>query len=198
MGKKIIIKGADFSANGIYNPTIDWIIDYAWDEQTRGSFCAPYDGTPRMSVLFFVKSKGKRVRYIWLRVNTSDSNFHYVSKISAYKISYNSSERSTTGIKIRTYDYTITSSGPDSTMVIDLGENVDFVDSYLGLLTFNYTPEDVLRSVVCGMGNKSDLFDYVSYVTDPVFDSDGNFTAGTITENIGFRGYCPDAKLGID
>lgn len=191
MGRKIIIKDADFSANGIFNPS--WQLDYtSLAEQGNSVFCAPFEQgvAGALSMIGFNETKNKTIRFVELTLNTSNTNYNIPLKIGVYKVRYQSCEL------VQTFDYTITGNGQSMLLILD--EPILFDDCVLGLFAYSATPYDMTsRVIICGSKNLSDSKNYVGYISgDIVFDSQGDgTTSGHYVENVGFAGYCPQARF---
>lgn len=195
MGKKLIIKNANFSENGILNPT--WQIDYT-SNIPNGDYiyCAPAeDGSASsnaMTMLGINTTKNKVIKFVELTLNTTTTVYNIPSKIVAYKIYSENSHAE----KIKEFDYTI--SGNGDSMIIAFDEPIFFDNCYLGFYCYNETPGDIsIKALVCGSKNLSDSVNYCGYVLGPLtFDAQGNCTFRVYSTAPGFAGYCPQVRIG--
>lgn len=191
MGKRVILKDADFSENGIFNEfSINWFNDYTITTPSDNKLCAPlakgsYD-TP-----IFTRAKGKRIQFIYIRLNTIMT---VLEDVIAKKLKVYDYVGISNNPLIGTYDCTIKSNGTD--MIINLGKEYVFTK---GIIIHGYkiTPNDMDTAIIGGMTTKapSELRGSTSYGVTPTFN-ESSISFSKI-ESSAISSWAPDIKFGV-
>lgn len=191
MGKRIILKDANFSENGIFNEfSIDWFEDYRITTPSDNRLGAPltkgsYD-TP-----IFASAKGKRIQFIYIRLNSvmSISEDAIAKKLKVYDYVGMSNNP-----LIGTYDCTIKSNGTD--MIINLGKEYVFTN---GIIIHGYkiTPNDMDVAIIGGMTTQApyELRNSMKYGVTPTFNENSISFDSIVTDVI--ASWAPDIKFGV-
>lgn len=191
MGKRIILKNANFSENGIFNEfSINWLEDYTITTPSDNKLGAPltkgsYD-TP-----IFVSAKGKKIQFIYIRLNSIMSIYEddIAKKLKVYDYVGKSNNP-----LIGTYDCTIKSNGTD--MIINLGKEYVFTNGII-IHGYNITPNDMDVAIIGGMTTNapSKLRNSINYGVTPTFNESSISFANIVSEAI--VSWAPDIKFGV-
>lgn len=185
MRNKLILKDADFSANGIYNPNLDWVLNYMEEIETLPTSTAlasmPSVGSPAIIGL-----AGKTISKIVLRMFTTDSR-DLADEVKMFKFKSSTSHGTYIG------SYTPRRSVDQNDLIfVELNSPVHFEsDEYLILI--GYADGSIPSSVLLlgGDANLSDGEHRMQYL-DRITIENNEITAGRLTLYNDFAGYCPD------
>lgn len=118
MGKSLIIKGADFSENGIR--VINWNIDYTGEKSVYSGVLSSFNddnGTPLIYSLF---GSEQDIRFIEFGIATSYNVLYMPTSIRVYKINRSTNKAT----YLTTVEYPITEHASTEKIVIDLGSTI--------------------------------------------------------------------------
>lgn len=190
MGKRIILKDANFSENGIFNEfSIDWFEDYRITTPSDNRLGAPltkgsYD-TPILT-----KAKGKKIQFIYIRL---DSTMSISEDAIAKKLKVYDYVGISNNPLIGTYDCTIKKNGTD--MIINLGKEYVFTN---GIIIHGYkiTPNDMDVAIIGGMTTSASpqLEGSLNYGVTPTFNENSISFDSIVTDVI--VSWAPDIKFG--
>lgn len=192
MSTKLVLKNADFSENGIYNPTYNWFLDYSLGDRANNLCGAPL--TSDIAAPVFTELAGKKVRFIWLKIYTSSSSVVYPKKVAVF----NYVSTSNTHALIGRYDFTIESNSNESFMVIDLGQEIEFTDGLI-ISAYNSTLGDMSKAVIAGMTTNMPSsyvgYNKISYAKNVSFEGNNiKFSSSDVTT---YASWGIDIKFGL-
>ena len=185
MGKKLIIKEADFSVNGIYNPTINVVLDYSSSISTLPTPSGVTQGSTGAQVITGLQ--GKTISKVILR-NYSSSGISLAEEVKIFKFNTSAGTGSPIGSFTPRY-----SENEEDWITVTLPSSITF-GSTETILFVGYYNGAVLTTGNAQMFGAENLNDNVSRMwklKDIVFNGD-NISTGTQIYINEFKGYCPD------
>ena len=190
MGKSLIIKGADFSANGMKSYV--WDIDFTGNLNSFVQGCGSFEsatGTPYLKTLF---GSEQTVRYIELGTSCPDMGGQLPASIKVFKINRNTNMATL----ITEADFTIPSKTSDKKMIIDLGQNITLgVDEAIGFFGIKPTASADGVTTIFGVTINVDIPENnLFFFKSSNLDYSGNSFAVTL-DTIKFKAYF-NVKLG--
>jgi hypothetical protein len=191
MGKKLIIKQADFSENGILNPSYNVVLDYTTVTKSHRPLVAWGQDSSGIPVVIGVK--GRSIRYIMIfnDVQTPDSLYPFADEVKLYRFNLSTNTGSYIGSYVPTQGDT-----PDSKITVDLGSVVTFGNNEVLVLAGFINGEIAYTSgnscnIGVGIYNSGDSTENLELLRNPVVD--GDTISGTPGFLSNFRGLYPDS-----
>ena len=189
----LILRDADFSQNGIYNPIINWFYNFMDDSDIslpRGTRIGCKMDTD-LVVAIFKAAAGKKVRYIKFRLCFSLA--FTTDMVPTYINVYNYDSSTNTCTKIgNSIRYTIDSNSADSIMFIDLGQEYEIRDG-IAFYGFDSQLGDRDFSILCGMTMKNDKNGECRWLGGTISGTLDSITGTKITN---YGNWIPDIKIG--
>lgn len=119
MGKSLIIKGADFSENGI--KVINWVIDYTGNKSIYPSVLSSFNNNTGTPLIYSLFGAEQDIRYIEFGIATS---YQYANNLPTSLRVYKINRATNKATYLTTVEYPIDEHTSTEKIVIDFGSTV--------------------------------------------------------------------------